>query len=49
MTSSATNLNIQGSVTAVSPRLNEDNKFSGGKLYASNSSAISGIQTKKTL
>ena len=49
MTSSATNLNIQGGVTAVSPRINDDNKFSGSKLYASNSSAISGIQTKKTL
>lgn len=40
-------------VTTVSPRVmntNEDNsKFYGSKLYTSNSSAISGIQTKKTL
>lgn len=43
MMSSATNLNIQTGVAAVSPRLNDDNKFSGSKLYASNSSAISGI------
>ena len=49
MTNSATNLNINGSVTAASPRINDDNKFSGSKLYASNSSAISAIQTKKTL
>ena len=62
MTSSGTNLNIQGAgggssnnlnhggMTGGSPRVTEDNsKFYGSKLYASNSSAISGIQTKKTL
>ena len=50
MTSSATNLNVNGTVAAASPRLGgDDNKFSGNKLYASNSSAISAIQTKKTL
>eukprot|EP00354_Favella_ehrenbergii_P003892 CAMPEP_0170458756 /NCGR_PEP_ID=MMETSP0123-20130129/5636_1 /TAXON_ID=182087 /ORGANISM="Favella ehrenbergii, Strain Fehren 1" /LENGTH=43 /DNA_ID= /DNA_START= /DNA_END= /DNA_ORIENTATION= len=43
MTSSATNLNINGSVAAVSPRLTDDNKFGLSKLYASNSTAISGI------
>ena len=53
MTSSGTNLNIQAvgqAVASGSPRVTEDNsKFYGSKLYASNSSAISGIQTKKTL
>ena len=43
MTSSGTNLTIQGG----SPR--DDSKFLGSKLYASNGSAISGIQPKKTL
>ena len=49
MTSSGTNLNIQGAnpgqgVPTGSPRVVDDNsKFYGSKLYASNSSAISGI------
>ena len=35
---------------AASPRVGDDNtKLYGSKLYTSNSSAISGIQTKKTL
>jgi hypothetical protein len=48
MTSSGTSLNIIGGATVptapgASPRSIEDNKFYGNKMYASNSSAISGI------
>lgn len=51
MTSSGTNLNALtvGAQGGGSPRSGEDNKIYGSKLYTSNSSAISGIQTKKTL
>jgi len=50
MSSSGTNLNaLTGVVQTGSPRSGDDNKFYGTKLYTSNSSAISGIQTKKTL
>jgi len=47
MTSSSTNLNINAGVTIPatggSPRSIEDTKIYGNKLYASNSSVISGI------
>ena len=50
ITSSGTNLNLQNGSPRIGGVQNEEsNKMYGSKLYASNSSTISGIQTKKTL